>query len=212
MSDLLTEIETKLVAGQGPVVKELTAKAVGQGFAAGEILEKALMPGMAEVGRRMKEGEYYIPEVLISARSMKMAMEALRPFLSQTPAQSSGTVILGTVKGDLHDIGKNMVGMMLEGAGFTVIDLGTDVSSQQFIAAVQEHKAELVGMSALITTTMVAMKDTIAAFQEEGLSDQVKIMVGGAPVTQAYANQIGADGYAPDAASAVDVAQQLVHA
>jgi len=210
MPDLLKEIEENTFLGNGPTVKELTAKAVEKGLAPRDILQKALMPAMDEVGRRMKDGEYYIPEVLISARSMKMALEVLRPLLADSKMKPLGTIALGTVKGDLHDIGKNVVGMMLEGAGFTVVDLGTDVSPQQFIAAVREHNAELVGMSALLTTTMVAMKETIEAFQQAGLRNRVKILVGGAPLTQAYAEQIGADGYAPDAASAMDIARQLV--
>jgi 5-methyltetrahydrofolate--homocysteine methyltransferase len=173
-------------------------------------LQNALMPGMDEVGRRMKDGEYYIPDVLISARTMQMALEVLKPKLVESGAVQAGTAVIGTVAGDLHDIGKNLVGMMLEGANLTVVDLGVDVSAGQFVAAAQEHAANFIGMSALLTTTMVAMKDTVDAFQEAGIRNQVKIVVGGAPVTQAYADEVGADGYAPDAGSAVIVARELL--
>jgi len=210
MPDILHQIEVDLIKGAGPRVKQLTAEAVGQGMPAEEILQKALMPGMDEVGRLMNSGEYYIPDVLIAARSMQMALEVLRPLLVEEGATGAGTAVIGTVAGDLHDIGKNLVGMMLEGANFTVVDLGTDVSPGQFVAAAQEHGASLVGMSALLTTTMVAMKDTIEAFREAGIREQVKILVGGAPVTPAYASEVGADGYAPDAGAAAVVAREML--
>jgi 5-methyltetrahydrofolate--homocysteine methyltransferase len=165
---------------------------------------------MDEVGRCMGAGEYYIPDVLISARTMQMALDVLKPGLAESGAAQAGTAVIGTVAGDLHDIGKNLVGMMLEGANFDVVDLGVDVSPEQFVAAAQEHGANLIGMSALLTTTMVSMQDTVDAFDEAGIRDQVKILVGGAPVTQAYADEVGADGYAPDAGSAAVVARDLL--
>ncbi len=210
MSDVLREIEQDLIQGKGPRVKDLTTRAVTDGISASTILQKSLMPGMDEVGRLMKSGEYYIPEVLIAARSMQMALDVLNPLLAEADAVNAGTAVIGTVAGDLHDIGKNLVGMMLEGANFEVVDLGTDVSAEQFVAAVKEHEASLVGISALLTTTMVGMRDTVEAFQEVGLRGNVKILVGGAPVTQAYADEIGADGYAPDAGSAVSAARELL--
>jgi 5-methyltetrahydrofolate--homocysteine methyltransferase len=165
---------------------------------------------MNEVGRRFKNNEFYVPEVLIAARAMHAAMDVLKPLLAASDVQPVGTVVIGTVKGDLHDIGKNLVAMMLEGGGFNVIDLGVDVSPEKFLQAVREHKPNIVGLSALLTTTMPAMKTTIEALKEAGVRDQVKVIIGGAPVTQRFADEIGADGYAPDAASAVDVARQLL--
>jgi 5-methyltetrahydrofolate--homocysteine methyltransferase len=212
MSELLKQIEESVIAGDGPGTKGLAAEALEAGVAAGDILKKALMPGMEEVGRRMKDGEYYIPEVLISARAMQMALEVLKPHLAASEVGSSGTVVIGTVKGDLHDIGKNLVRMMFEGAGFNVVDLGTDVAAEKFVSAAQENNADIVGMSALLTTTMTAMKDAVQAFEDAGIRDRVKIMVGGAPVTKAYAKEIGADGYAPDAGSVVAAARALLAA
>jgi 5-methyltetrahydrofolate--homocysteine methyltransferase len=165
---------------------------------------------MDQVGVDFKAGDLFVPEVLVAARAMHAGMNILRPFLADSDVARTGTYLIGTVKGDLHDIGKNLVKMMLEGAGFETIDLGTDVDPQSFVDAVREHQPNLVGMSALLTTTMVQMKATIEALQEAGVRDQVKIMVGGAPVTDAFAQEIGADAYAPDAASAVDKARNLV--
>ena len=173
------------------------------------ILNEGMVKAMSEVGRLFEEGEYFVPEMLISARAMKNGLEQLKPHLSQSNIQSSGKVVAGTVKGDLHDIGKNLVCMMLEGAAYEVIDLGTDVSSEKFIEGVKANGANLVVMSALLTTTMVNMRSTITAFEEAGLRDQVKIMVGGAPVTETFAREIGADGYAPDASKAVSLARRL---
>jgi 5-methyltetrahydrofolate--homocysteine methyltransferase len=167
---------------------------------------------MDEVGRDFKAGDLFVPEVLIAARAMHAGMAILRPLLTEADAPSVGRFVIGTVKGDLHDIGKNLVKMMLEGAGFETIDLGTDVEPQAFVKAVREHKPRLVGMSALLTTTMVQMKTTVDALEEAGLRGSVKIMIGGAPVTDAFAKQIGADAYAADAASAVDVARGLAGA
>ncbi|MGD8902970.1 MAG: corrinoid protein, partial [Anaerolineae bacterium] len=161
-------------------------------------------------GQDFKSGELFVPEVLIAARAMHAGMNVLRPLLTESESAGAGKYLIGTVKGDLHDIGKNLVKMMLEGAGFETIDLGTDVEPQAFVDAVREHKPVLIGMSALLTTTMVQMRATVEALEEAGLRDSVKIMIGGAPVTDAFAADIGADAYAPDAASAVDTARELV--
>ncbi len=168
-----------------------------------------MVKAMAEVGRMFEEGEYFVPEMLISAREMKTGLQQLKPFLTQSSIKSSGKVVAGTVKGDLHDIGKNLVCMMLEGSAFEVIDLGTDVSPEQFVEAVKQHSANLVVMSALLTTTMVNLRATVEAFQEARLRDRVKILVGGARVTENFAREIGADGYAPDASKAVSLARRL---
>jgi len=210
MSNTLQLLETSLIEGRGPIVRDLTSTALEEGISAADILQKSLMLGMDEVGRRMGSGEFYIPDVLIAARSMDMALEVLRPLLAEGGAAQPGTAVIGTVKGDLHDIGKNLVGMMLQGANFEVVDLGTDVSADQFVAAVREHEADLICISALLTTTMVEMKGTVEALLEAGLRDRVRIMVGGAPVTQAYASAVGADGYARDAGGAVVVARELL--
>jgi 5-methyltetrahydrofolate--homocysteine methyltransferase len=209
---VLEELAQALINGNAPKTKELAQKAVDEGIAPGKVLNEGLIVGMNEVGRRFKNNEFYVPEVLIAARAMHAGMDVLKPLLSEAEAASAGTVLIGTVKGDLHDIGKNLVAMMLEGAGFNVVDLGVDVSSEKFLEAVRDHKPKVVGLSALLTTTMPAMKTTIEALKEAGVRDSVKIMIGGAPVTQRYADEIGADGYAPDAASAVDVARSLAGA
>ena len=184
--------------------------AVDAGLAAEEILKQALVPAMTEVGRRFEEGDYFVPEMLISARAMQAGLAILRPMLIASDVQATGKVVIGTVQGDLHDIGKNLVGMMLEGAGFELIDLGTDVRPERFVAAVREHAPDLVAMSALLTTTMPKMKTTVEALVEAGLRDRVKVIVGGAPVTDAYAAQIGADGFAVDASRAAALATSLV--
>lgn len=210
MSDILQEMASNLYDGEDKKVAELVRKALDQGMAPGEILSGGLIAGMDEVGKDFKAGELFVPEVLIAARAMHAGMNILRPLLSERDAMGAGKYVIGTVKGDLHDIGKNLVKMMLEGAGFETIDLGTDAGPADFVNAVREHQPNLLGMSALLTTTMVNMKATIEALEEAGLRDSVKIMVGGAPVTKAFAEEIGADAYAPDAASAVDVARELV--
>ena len=176
----------------------------------GDILHKACIPAMGEVGRLFEEGEKFVPEMLISARAMQAAMNLLRPHLAEGDVSVTGTVVIGTVAGDLHDIGKNLVGMMLEGSGFEVIDLGTDVSPQRFVDTVKEQKPNLIGMSALLTTTMPSMGATIEALKEAGMREQVKVMIGGAPITQDFADKIGADGFAPDASSAARKAKQLL--
>jgi 5-methyltetrahydrofolate--homocysteine methyltransferase len=209
MADILQKIASNLYEGEDEVVAELVQKALDQGMAPNEVLQGGLIAGMDEVGRDFKAGDLFVPEVLIAARAMHAGMNVLRPLLAEGDAPSAGKYVIGTVKGDLHDIGKNLVKMMLEGAGFETIDLGTDVEPQAFVKAVREYKPKLIGMSALLTTTMVQMKATVEALQEAGVRDSVKIMVGGAPVTETYARDIGADAYAPDAASAVDKAREL---
>ncbi len=210
MSDRLEEIATKLYEGNRDQVTALVKQAVEQGTAPGDILNNGLIKGMDRVGQGFKDGELFVPEVLIAARAMQAGMDVLRPLLTESDTPDVGKFVIGTVKGDLHDIGKNLVKMMMEGAGFETIDLGADVAPEAFVAAVKEHKATFIGMSALLTTTMPQMKATIEALKEEGLRSSVKVMVGGAPLTAAFADQIGADAYASDAATAVDVARSLL--
>ncbi len=192
--------------------------AMAAGIPAETILKDGLIAAMGEVGRLFEENEYFVPEMLVSARAMQAGLALLKPALAEGGSVSVGKVVVGTVKGDLHDIGKNLVAMMLEGAGFEVVDLGTDVTPEKFVKAVQEHKPQaggrplVIGMSALLTTTMPSMTATVKALQEAGLRDQVKVMIGGAPVTDSFARQIGADGYSPDASSAVRLARGLVGA
>jgi 5-methyltetrahydrofolate--homocysteine methyltransferase len=183
---------------------------VDEGHPAEEILRQGLVPAMTEVGRRFEDGEYFVPEMLISARAMQSGLAILKPLLVDSDVKATGKVVIGTVQGDLHDIGKNLVGMMLEGAGFELIDLGTDVRPEQFVAAVRENAPDLVAMSALLTTTMPKMKTTVDALIKAGLREQVKVIVGGAPVTEAYSAQIGADGFAADASRAAALATGLV--
>jgi 5-methyltetrahydrofolate--homocysteine methyltransferase len=175
-----------------------------------DVLYQACMPAMTEVGRLFERGEKFVPEMLIAARAMQSTVNMLKPHLVETETRSAGKVVLGTVAGDLHDIGKNLVGMMMEGTGFEVIDLGTDVACDGFVNAVQEHQPDIVGLSALLTTTMPAIADVINALKRNGLRGHVKVMIGGAPVTQGFADKVGADGFAPDAGSAARVAQSLV--
>lgn len=204
------QIADALKAGNAPKVKQMVQTAVDQGLEPSDIVNKALIVGMGEIGELFKNNEVYVPEVLIAARAMKAGLELLRPLLAEKDVKPIGKVVIGTVKGDLHDIGKNLVAMMLEGAGFEVIDLGIDVDTDKFVNAVKDTKADAVAMSALLTTTMPVMKEIIDAIKLAGLRDQVKILVGGAPVTHEFAAEIGADGYAPDAASAADLAKQLI--
>ncbi len=189
---------------------ELTRKLVDEGAKPQEIINKGLISGMNVVGDRFKKGEMYVPEVMMAAKAMHAGMNIVKPMLTEEETSATGRVVLGTVAGDLHDIGKNLVGMMMESGGMEVVDVGIDVPPEKFAEAVKEHKPQVVGMSALLTTTMLAMKDTIEVLKEEGLRDSVKIMVGGAPVTQDFADEIGADGWAPDAASAKELAQKLI--
>lgn len=204
------ELAAALIQGKVPVVRELTDKALAEGESPKDILNNGLVAGMAVVGEKFKNNEFYVPEVLIAAKAMKGAMEVLRPKLAETGVEPIAKVAIGTVQGDMHDIGKNLVAMMLEGAGFEIIDLGVNVKAERFLQAVQQDGAKIVALSALLTTTMPAMKDIIHTLQESGIRDDVKVMIGGAPVTQHYADEIGADGYSPDAASAVDKASELV--
>lgn len=210
MAEILDQIAKELFAGNAKAVAELTQKALSEGFSPQEILNEGMIKGMNEVGVKFKANEIYVPEVLIAARAMKAGMEILKPKLAETGVEPVGKMIIGTVKGDLHDIGKNLVAMMMEGAGFEVIDLGIDVPAEKFIQAIKEYQPQLVGMSALLTTTMIQIRENIKAFQEASIRDQVKVMIGGAPVTQKFADEVGADGYAPDAASAVDKAKELL--
>jgi len=210
MSEVLQQIASKLYDGAASDVASLVQQALDEGIAVDEVLSGGLIVGMDDVGRDFKAGELFVPEVLIAARAMHAGMDIIRPLLAETGAPSAGKMIIGTVKGDLHDIGKNLVKMMVEGAGFDVVDLGTDVSPEAYVDAVREHKPDLVGMSALLTTTMVNMRSVVEALDEAGVRDSIKVIIGGAPVTQAYADEIGVDGYAPDAASAVDMARQMV--
>ncbi|NLF40069.1 cobalamin-binding protein [bacterium] len=207
---LLQDIAESLIKGQAPKVKELVQKAVDEKIKPGDILSQGLIAGMNTIGERFKKNEIYVPEVLIATRAMHAGMSVLKPLLAASGVQPVGKIVIGTVKGDLHDIGKNLVCMMMEGAGFEVIDAGIDCSADKFIGLLKEKDASLLGMSALLTTTMPSMKSTIEALGNAGLKGKVKTMIGGAPVTQHYADEIGADGYAPDAASAVDVAKKLV--
>jgi 5-methyltetrahydrofolate--homocysteine methyltransferase len=202
----LKELSDAIITGNRNKATELVNGLMAGGTQAGEILN-ALTTGMDEVGRRFKNNEFYVPEVLIAARAMKTAMGLLEPALVAAGIKREHTIVIGTVKGDLHDIGKNLVAMMLKGANFEVVDLGVDVSTEKFIAAVKEHNADVIAMSALLTTTMPYMRETVAAVKNAGLS--VKIMIGGAPVTQQYADEIGATGYSADAASSVDLARKL---
>jgi 5-methyltetrahydrofolate--homocysteine methyltransferase len=210
MADMVQRIGKNLYRGDINGVAELVQDALDAGMAPSEVLSDALLGGMDEVGRDFKAGVLFVPEVMFAARAMKAGMDVLRPLLADSEIAGSGKCIVGTVKGDLHDIGKNLVTMMLDGGGFEAIDLGIDLEPGTFVDAVREHKPDLVGMSALLTTTMVQMKATIEALEEAGLRDSVKVMIGGAPVTAAFAEQIGADAYAPDAASAVDLARELM--
>jgi len=208
----LTKLRDSLIYGKADEVKDMVKKAIDEGQDVEKILNEALIAGMDIVGDKFKKNEFYVPEMLIAARAMKAGMEVLRPLLVKSGVKSLGTVVLGTARGDLHDIGKNLVGMMLEGAGFEIVDLGVDVSPEKFVQTVKEKEVQIVGISALLTTTMPSMKDVIKALDEEGVRNKVKVMIGGAPVTQSYAEEIGADGYAPDAASAADKAKELLGA
>jgi 5-methyltetrahydrofolate--homocysteine methyltransferase len=210
MDNVLQDLEEAIVNGNHKNAVALTSQLIEAGASPQRILNEGLIAGMSEVGELFKEGEYFVPEMLIAARAMKSALEILRPQLVDTGVKPIGTVVLGTVRGDLHDIGKNLTGMFLEGAGFQVIDLGVDVSADKFIAAVKEHKAELLGMSALLTTTMTYTAEVIRALQAANLRDQVKVIVGGAPITEEWANQIGADAFALDAASGADRCKELL--
>ena len=205
-------LQQAIIKGKNKDAEALTQALIDEGMGAKTILDEGLVPGMNVVGEKFKNNEYYVPEVLIAARAMKTAMGLLKPLLVAAKVEPKGKVAIGTVRGDLHDIGKNLVAMMLEGAGFEIIDLEVDVTPEQFVQAVNEKGADIVAMSALLTTTMPSMGETVNALKEAGVRDKAKVMIGGAPVTQQYADEIGADGYSPDAASAVDLALELVGA
>jgi 5-methyltetrahydrofolate--homocysteine methyltransferase len=207
---VLEEIYQCILDGDMNGATEGVNKALAANENPADILNKGLIAAMAEVGRLFEEGEYFVPEMLIAARAMQASVAILKPKLMEADIQPLGKVIIGTVKGDLHDIGKNLVAMMLEGAGFEIIDMGTDVSSEKFVDAIKESEATFVGMSALLTTTMPAMRTTIDAIKEAGLRDKVSILIGGAPVTQKYADEIGADIYAPDGPSAARKAKEAL--
>ena len=210
MADTLQEIATNLYNGSAPETHRLVQQALDEGLTAGQVLTGGLVTGMDEVGKDFKAGVLFVPEVLIAARAMHAGMDILKPLLAEGNVQMAGRFIIGTVKGDLHDIGKNLVKMMMEGGGFEVIDVGVDASAEAFVEAVREHQPDILGMSALLTTTMTSMRGVIEALEEAGVRDSVKVLIGGAPVTDAFAKEIGADGYAPDAASAVDVSRGFV--
>jgi len=206
----LQAITEALYQGRADEVAELTRRALAENTSALQILQEGLLPGMDRVGREFKAGELFLPEVLASAKAMHAGLAVLRPLLVESPAPRLGRVVIGTVQGDLHDIGKNLVAMMLEGAGFEVIDLGVDVAAARFVDGVREFQPDLLGLSALLTTTMLEMRRVIAALDAAGVRHQVRVMVGGAPVTQRFADEIGADGYAPNAPAAVELAKRLL--
>ncbi|NMA12681.1 MAG: cobalamin-binding protein [Chloroflexi bacterium] len=210
MSDVLGKIKEAIIDGDSQAVSELAKQALAEGNTAEGILNSAMITGMAEVGQLFEDGEYFVPEMLVAARAMSAGMAILKPQLVQANFQSLGKIAIGTVQGDLHDIGKNLVSMMLEGASFEIIDLGADVPPEKFVEAVRDHNAQIVAMSALLTTTMPSMKLTIEALEAAGLRDKVKVMVGGAPLSDQYASAIRADGYAADANKAVALAKSLI--
>ncbi len=211
MSDYAA-LKDAVINGKMAQVKELTQKALNEGRPPQEILDQALIPAMDVVGEKFVCAEFYIPEMLIAARAMQAGVALIAPLLAQAGAKAKGKVVIGTVKGDLHDIGKNMVGMMLQGSGFQIIDLGADVKPQRFVDAVQAEKPDFVMMSALLTTTMLNMRETIQLLKASGLRDKVRVGVGGAPVTQSFADEIGADFYSPTATGGVAKARELLHA
>lgn len=208
----LKKLYDAILTGNAKMSKEVTQQALAAGADPQSLVQQYMIPAMDEVGRRYEANEYFVPELLISARAMKASLEFIRPLLVASGTEPAGRVVIGTVKGDLHDIGKNLVAAMLEGAGFEVIDLGVDVTPEKFIAALTEKKATLVAMSALLTTTMNSMKTTIEAFKAAGIRGDIKVMIGGAPVTEKYAEEIGADGYSTNANGAVALARKLVAA
>ena len=212
MEETLKNLYDAIMNGDAAGATAMVNQALNEGLPAAQILNEGMIKAMEHVGKLFEEGEYFVPEMLIAARAMQAGLSVLKPHLAQAEVKSAGRVVAGTVKGDLHDIGKNLVCMLLEGAGFEIIDLGTDVAPEKFVQVVLEGRADIIALSALLTTTMPNMKVTIEALKSAGLRDNVKVMIGGAPVTQAYAEQIGADGYAPDASRAVALAKSLVSA
>ena len=207
---ILDEMNKSVIEGNRDKVEKLTRQALDQGIEVKTILNQGLIAPMDVVGQRFESGEMFIPEMIVAGEAMTRGLNVLRPLFKESGIKPQGTVVIGTVQGDRHSIGKSLVSMMMEGAGFKMVDLGVDVTPEQFVKSVKEEGAQLVGMSALLTTTMPAMKTTIDALKEAGLLDKVKTLIGGAPITQEYANKIGADGYAPDAATGVRKAKELV--
>jgi len=212
MEPILQNLYDAIMNGEANSTPGLVNQALNQGLPASQILNEGMIAAMNHVGMLFEEGEFFVPEMLIAARAMQAGLAVLKPHLAEAEVKAAGRVVAGTVKGDLHDIGKNLVCMLLEGAGFEIIDLGTDVAPEKFVQVVQEGRADVVALSALLTTTMPNMKATIEALNNAGVRGNVKVMIGGAPVTQAYADQIGADGYAPDASRAVALAKSLMDA
>ena len=208
--EIIKALFDETMIGNAPAVLELTNQALADGMGPDTILFEALIPSLEEVGARFERGDYFVPEMLIAGKAMSGALNVLRPLLAETGAETVGTFLMGTVKGDVHDIGKNLVNIMLEGAGFRVIDIGVQVAPEKFIAAINEHQPDILGMSAFLTTTMPMFKVNIHEITKAGLRDKVIIMVGGAPVTQEYADAVGADGFASDASTAVRVAKDLI--
>jgi 5-methyltetrahydrofolate--homocysteine methyltransferase len=208
--EILKALYDETLIGNAPEVKDLVNKGLEEGLGCESMLYDALIPSLEEVGARFERGDYFVPEMLIAARAMQGALDILRPLLAETGAKPIGTYVMGTVKGDVHDIGKNLVNIMLEGAGFTVYDLGVNVAPEVFVQQIQEHQPDVVGFSAFLTTTMPMFKANINALQKAGIRDDVIVMVGGAPVTQEYADAVGADGYAADASTAVRLAKDLI--
>jgi 5-methyltetrahydrofolate--homocysteine methyltransferase len=208
--EIIKALFDETMIGNAPAVLELTNKALAEGMGPDTILFEALIPSLEEVGARFERGDYFVPEMLIAGKAMSGALNVLRPLLAETGAETVGTFLMGTVKGDVHDIGKNLVNIMLEGAGFKVIDIGVQVAPEKFVAAINEHQPDILGMSAFLTTTMPMFKVNIHEITKAGLRDKVIIMVGGAPVTQEYADAVGADGFASDASTAVRVAKDLI--
>jgi len=206
----LNELADFIISGNAAETGKLTQELLDSDIAAEEVLNGGLILGMEEVGRRFKNNEFYVPEVLIAARAMKAGMKLLKPKLAESGIKPMAKIVVGTIKGDLHDIGKNLVSMMLEGSGIEVIDLGVDVSAEKFVQAAKDEGAQAIGMSALLTTTMTNMRETVEELKKQGMQDSVKVLIGGAPVTQNYADEIGANGYAPDAASAVQLLQDVL--
>ena len=210
--EILKGLYDETLAGNGPAVLDLTHQALDGGMEPGTMLFDALIPALEEVGARFERGDFFVPEMLIAVRAMAGSMGVLRPLLAETGVETIGKFLMGTVKGDVHDIGKNLVNIMLEGAGFEVIDLGVQVAPEKFVSAIEEHQPDIVGFSAFLTTTMPMFKANINALQKAGLRDSVIVMVGGAPVTQEYADAVGADGYASDASATVKRAKALLEA
>ena len=210
--DPLKQLQELVIVGRRKEVTELTQQLINEGTKPDRILYDGLLPGMSVVGERFEKGEYFIPEMLLAARSLNAGLDLLRPLLTDADMRPTGKVVLGTVKGDIHDIGKNLVAVMMQGAGFHVIDAGVDVPPEKFVELIREHEPDIVGLSALLTTTMPSMEDTIEVLKSEKVRDKVKVLIGGAPVTQEYANRIGADGFGRNATVAAQVAVKLVGA